>query len=44
MLQHHIFVSIYNTAENDEGVQKLRHKILEVLKDESYMPQEVPLR
>ena len=38
------YFRVDNTSENDEGVQKLRHKIMEVLKDEPYMPQEVPLR
>ncbi|XP_067040005.1 uncharacterized protein [Acropora muricata] len=38
------FFFVNNKAENDEGVQKLRHKIMEVLKDEPYMPEEVPLR
>ncbi|XP_074620260.1 uncharacterized protein LOC141879049 isoform X6 [Acropora palmata] len=38
------FFTVNNKAENDEGVQKLRHKIMEVLKDEPYMPEEVPLR
>ena len=33
-----------NKTENDEGVQKLREKIMEVLKDEPYMPEEIPLR
>ena len=38
------YFRVDNTTENNEGVQKLRHKIMEVLKDEPYMPQEVPLR
>ena len=38
------YFRVDNTKENDEGVQKLRHKIMEVLKNEPYMPQEVPLR
>ena len=38
------FFAVNNKTENDEGVQKLRHKIMEVLKDEPYIPQEVPLR
>ena len=38
------FFAVDNTTENDEGVQKLRHKIMEVLKDEPYMGEEVPLR
>ena len=38
------FFAVDNKTENDEGVQKLRHKIKEVLKDEPYMGEEVPLR
>ena len=38
------FFAVDNKTENDEGVQKLRHKIMEVLKDEPYMGEEVPLR
>ena len=38
------FFAVDNTKKNDEGVQKLRHKIMEVLKGEPYMPEEVPLR
>ena len=38
------FFAVDNKTENDEGVQKLRDKIMEVLKDEPYMPEEVPLR
>ena len=38
------FFAVDNKTENDEGVQKLRHKIMEVLKDEPYMGDEVPLR
>ena len=38
------FFAVDNSTENDEGVQKLRQKIMKVLKDEPYMGQEVPLR
>ena len=38
------FFTIDNKTENDEVVRKLRHKIMEVLKDEPYMGEEVPLR
>ena len=38
------YFRVDNTTENNEGVQKLCRKIMEVLKDEPYMPQEVPLR
>ena len=38
------FFAVNNKTENDEGVQKLRHKIMKVLKDEPYMGEEVPLR
>ena len=38
------YFAVDNTTENDEGVQKLRRKIMEVLKDEPYMGEEVPLR
>ena len=38
------FFAVDNSTENDEGVQKLRAKIMEVLKGEPYMPEEVPLR
>ena len=38
------FFAVDNTTENDEGVRKLRQRIMEVLKDEPYMPEEVPLR
>ena len=38
------FFAVDNTTEDDEGVQKLRHRIMEVLKDEPYMGEEVPLR
>ena len=45
--QEHVvapFFAVSNKAENDEGVQKLRHTIMEVLKGEPYMGEEVPLR
>ena len=38
------FFAVDNRTENDEGVQKLRQKIMKVLKDEPYMGEEVPLR
>ena len=38
------FFTVDNSTENDEGVRKLRNKIMEVLKGEPYMPEEVPLR
>ena len=38
------FFAVDNSTENDEGVQKLRQKIMKVLKDEPYMGEEVPLR
>jgi len=38
------FFAVDNTTENDKGVQNLRHKIMEVLNDDPYIPQEVPLR
>ena len=38
------FFAVDNSTENDEGVRKLRDKIMEVLKGEPYMPEEVPLR
>ena len=38
------FFAVDNKTENNEGVQKLRHKIMQVLKDEPYMGEEVPLR
>ena len=38
------YFAVNNTAENDEGVQKLRQKIMEVLNNEPYMGEEVPLR
>ena len=38
------FFAVDNRTENDEGVQKLRQRIMEVLKGEPYMGEEVPLR
>ncbi|XP_068699869.1 uncharacterized protein [Montipora foliosa] len=38
------YFAVNNKAENDEGVQKLRQKIMEVLNNEPYMGEEVPLR
>ncbi|XP_068753968.1 uncharacterized protein [Montipora capricornis] len=38
------YFAVNNTAENDEGVEKLRQKIMEVLNNEPYMGEEVPLR
>ncbi|XP_067041884.1 uncharacterized protein [Acropora muricata] len=38
------FFAIDNKTENDEGVQKLRQRIIEILKEEPYMGEEVPLR
>ena len=38
------FFAVDNSTENDEGVQKLRQKIMKVLKDEPYMGEELPLR
>ena len=38
------FFAVDNRTENDEGVQNLRHRIMEVLKGEPYMGEEVPLR
>ncbi|XP_015749616.1 PREDICTED: uncharacterized protein LOC107329441 [Acropora digitifera] len=38
------FFAVDNSTENDEGVRNLRHKIMEVLEGEPYMPEEVPLR
>ena len=38
------YFRVDNKTENDEGVQRLRHKIKEVFKDEPYMPEEIPLR
>ncbi|XP_067017494.1 uncharacterized protein [Acropora muricata] len=38
------FFAVDNKTENDEGVQKLRQRIIEILKNEPYMGEEVPLR
>ncbi|XP_015768799.1 PREDICTED: uncharacterized protein LOC107347432 isoform X3 [Acropora digitifera] len=38
------FFAVDNKTENDEGVQELRQRIMEVLKEEPYMGEEVPLR
>ena len=38
------FFAVDNRRENDEHVQKLRQRIMEVLKGEPYMGEEVPLR
>ncbi|XP_044171347.1 uncharacterized protein LOC114952154 [Acropora millepora] len=38
------FFAVDNKTENDEGVQKLRQRIIEILKEEPYMGEEVPLR
>ena len=38
------FFAVDNSTVNDEGVQKLRQRITEVLKNEPYMGEEVPLR
>ena len=38
------FFAVNNTTENNEHVQKLRHRIMEVLKGEPYMGEELPLR
>ena len=38
------FFAVDNRTDNDEGVQNLRHRIMEVLKGEPYMGEEVPLR
>ncbi|XP_068689636.1 uncharacterized protein [Montipora foliosa] len=38
------YFAVNNKTENHEGVQKLRQKIMEVLKNEPYMGEEVPLR
>ena len=38
------FFALDNRKENNEGVQKLRQKIMEVLNGEPYMGEEVPLR
>ena len=38
------FFAVDNKTEDDEGVQKLRQRIIEILKEEPYMGEEVPLR
>ena len=38
------FFAIDNKTENGDGVQKLRQRIIEILKEEPYMGEEVPLR
>ena len=38
------FFAVDNNTENDEGVQKLRQRIIEILKEQPYMGEEVPLR
>ena len=38
------FFAVNNKTENDEGVQELRQRIMEILKEEPYMGKEVPLR
>ena len=38
------FFAVDNKTENDEGVQRLRQKIIEILKNEPFMGEEVPLR
>ncbi|XP_067017518.1 uncharacterized protein [Acropora muricata] len=38
------FFAVDNKTENDEGVQTLRQRIIEILKEEPYMGEEVPLR
>ena len=38
------FFAVDNSTENNEGVQNLRNRIMEVLKGEPYMGEEVPLR
>ena len=38
------FFAVDNKTENNEGVQKLRQRIIEILKEEAYMGEEVPLR
>ncbi|XP_044163683.1 uncharacterized protein LOC114974378 [Acropora millepora] len=38
------FFAVDNKTENDEGVQKLRQRIIEIFKNEPYMGEEVPLR
>ncbi|XP_044169022.1 uncharacterized protein LOC114974232 [Acropora millepora] len=38
------FFAVDNKRENDEGVQRLRQNIVQILKNEPYMGEEVPLR
>ena len=38
------FFAVDNKTENNKGVQKLRQRIIEILKNEPYMGEEVPLR
>ena len=38
------FFAVDNKTENDKGVQMLRQRIIEILKEEPYMGEEVPLR
>ncbi|XP_068754011.1 uncharacterized protein [Montipora capricornis] len=38
------FFAVNNTTKNDQGVQGLQQKIMEVLENEPYMGEEVPLR
>ena len=38
------FFAVDNKTKNAEGVQKLRQRIIEILKNEPYMGEEVPLR
>ncbi|XP_068754008.1 uncharacterized protein [Montipora capricornis] len=38
------FFTVNNTTKNDQGVQGLQQKIMEVLENEPYMGEEVPLR
>ncbi|XP_074621186.1 uncharacterized protein LOC141879794 isoform X5 [Acropora palmata] len=38
------FFAVDNKMENDEGVQELRQRIMEILKEEPYMGKELPLR
>ena len=46
--QEHVIRPLFsvdnNKSQNDEGVQALREKILEVLKQEPYMGEELPIR
>ena len=38
------FFAVGNKTENDQGVQKLRQRIIEILREEPYMGKEEPLR